>query len=300
MVRAQYSLLKETVHEFIEDNVMKLSASLAYYTIFSIGPLLLVIISLTGLFFETAAVTGKIYDQIKNLVGANGADQVLKIISNMQHEQTAAKYSIIGFAVLIFGATTIFADIQDSINYIWSIRAKPQKGWVKYLKNRLLSFSLIVGIGFLMMASLLVSTVVDLLTGKLLEFFSTGTVVVFKIVNMALLFLIVSFLFSVIYKVLPDARIRWKDAFIGALFTSLLFLLGKFLIGVYLTYSNFSTYGAAASIIVILTWVYYTSTILYFGAEFTKVYAIRKGGGIRPYTNAVYILKRETKELEED
>ena len=122
------------------------------------------------------------------------------------------------------------------------------------MKNRLLSFSLIVGIGFLMMASLLVSTVVDLLTGKLLEFFSSGTVVVFKVVNMALLFFIVSFLFSVIYKVLPDAKIKWKDAFIGALFTSLLFLLGKFLIGLYLTYSNFSTYGAAASIIV--SWLY--------------------------------------------
>lgn len=293
-----FKLLKDTFSEFSADNVVKLSASLAYYTVFSIGPLLLVILSFTGLFFEKASVTGKIYEQIKGLVGKDGADQVINILQNMQEQNTAAKFSIIGTAILIFGATTVFADIQDSINYIWSIKAKPKKGWLKYLKNRLLSFSLVVGIGFLLVVSLLVNTLTDALTDKLQDMFVDAAVLVFQVFNVLLLYAIISVLFAVIYRVLPDARIRWKDAFVGACFTGLLFLLGKFLIGYYLGSSELgNTYGAAASVIIILSWVYYTSIILYFGAEFTKVYALNMGGGIEPYDTAVFIIKREAKEL---
>lgn len=293
-----FKLLKETGKEFSNDNVVKLSASLAYYTIFSIGPLLLVIISLTGLFFETEAVTGKMYWQMRSLVGEQGANQVINIINNMRAQNAAAKYSIIGFIVLIFGATGVFADIQDSINYIWSVRAKPKKGWLKFIKNRLLSFSIILGIGFLLIVSLLVNILTDALTGKLQEIFANTTVVVFQLLNILILFGIISLLFAVIYKVLPDAKIKWKDAFVGARFTGILFLIGKFLIGYYLGSSDLaSTYGAAASVIIILSWVYYTSIILYFGAEFTKVYALNRGGGIIPYDTAVFIIKREAKEL---
>lgn len=297
-VKNGFNLLKSTFTEFSEDNVMKLSASLAYYTVFSIGPLLLVIISLTGLFFEREAVTGKLYGQISGLIGVSGAEQVLKIIQSMREQQSAAKFGIIGAAILVFGATTVFTDIQDSINYIWSIRAKPKKGWLKYITNRLLSFSIIVGMGFLLIVSLFVNTLADLLTARLEELFVMEAVLLFKGVNLLILFLIISFLFAVIYKVLPDARIRWKDAFVGAWFTGLLFLIGKFAIGYYLGNSDMGvTYGAAASVVVILSWVYYTATILYFGAEFTKVYALTKGGGIVPYDNAVFIIKREAKEL---
>jgi membrane protein len=293
-----FKLLKETFSEFSADNVVKLSASLAYYTVFSIGPLLLVIISLTGLFFEQNAVTGKIYYQLSGLVGKDGADQVINILQNIREQNSAAKFSIIGTAILVFGATTVFADIQDSINYIWSIKAKPKKGWLKYLKNRLLSFSLIVGIGFLLVVSLLINTVTDALTSKLQDMFVGAAVIVFQVFNVLLLYGIISVLFAVIYRVLPDARIRWKDAFVGAGFTGLLFVLGKFLIGYYLGSSDLgNTYGAAASVIIILSWVYYTSIILYFGAEFTKVYAMNKGGGIQPYDTAVFIIKREAKEL---
>ena len=143
-----FRLLKKAASEFSTDNVIKLSASLAYYTIFSIGPLMLVIISLTGLFFEKERITGSIYQQLNNFIGSQGADQILSIIQEMQHQNQAAKFSIIGIILLIFGATGVFAELQDSINYIWSIRAKPKKGWLKFLKNRLLSFSLIVAIGF--------------------------------------------------------------------------------------------------------------------------------------------------------
>lgn len=293
-----FSLLKNAGQEFITDNVIKLSASLAYYTIFSIGPLLLVIISLTGLFFEKETITGNIYQQMYNFIGKQGADQVLSILEQIQKQNAAAKFSIIGIILLIFGATTVFADIQDSINYIWSIRAKPKKGWLKFLKNRLLSFSLIVGVGFLLVVSLLVNTLTDLLTNQLQQLFIDAAVIIFRILNIIILFGITTLLFAVIYKVLPDAFIRWKDAFFGASFTSLLFIAGRFLIGLYLTQSDIAnTYGAAASVIIILSWVYYSSIILYFGAEFTKVYALNIGNGIRPYDTAVFIIKKEAKEL---
>jgi membrane protein len=293
-----FKLFKETISEFSNDNVVKLSASLAYYTIFSVGPLLLVIISLTGLFFETESVTYQMYAQMRSLVGEEGARQILNIIDNMRAQNIAAKYSIIGGVILAFGATGIFADIQDSINYIWSIRAKPKKGWLKFITNRLLSFSIILGIGFLLIVSLLINLMTDAMVGRLQKLFDTQMVILFQVLNIALLFAIITTLFAVIYKVLPDARIKWKDAFIGAGFTGMLFIIGKFLIGYYLGSSEMgNTYGAAASIIIILSWVYYTSIILYFGAEFTKVYAINRGGGIKPYDTAVFIIKREAKEL---
>lgn len=297
-IKKYWSILKETAKEFGADNVTKLSASLAYYTVFSLGPLMLVIVSLAGVFFETEAVKWKVYWQINQLIGQNGADQIITIISKLQ-EKDASAFGLIGAVILLFGATTIFADMQDSINYIWSIKAKPKKGWLKFLKNRLLSFSLIVGLGFLLIVSLLVNTAADLLTRKILNGLDKSAVEIFNVINTGILFVIISFLFAVIYKVLPDAKIRWKDSFIGACFTGVLFLLGKFLIGYYLGSSNMdNTYGASASIVIILSWVYYTSIILYFGAEFTKVYALRCGGGIHPYDTAVFIIKKEAKEVE--
>lgn len=297
-IKKYFKLLVEAGNEFVEDNVVKLSASLAYYTVFAIGPLLLVVISLAGLFFEQNDVTGKVYFQIRSLVGAEGADQILSIINNMQQENTAAKFSVIGVIILLFGATGVFADIQDSINYIWSIKAKPKKGWLKFLKNRLLSFSLVIGIGFLMMVTLTINTLTTALTDRLQQIFDDVAVIFFQVFNVVILYVIITCLFAIIYKVLPDAKIRWKDAMVGAGFTGFLFLIGKFLIGFYLGNSDISsTYGAAASIIIILSWVYYTAIILYFGAEFTKVYALNMGGGIEPYQTAVFIIKREAKEL---
>jgi len=294
-----YNLLKTTFKEFIDDNVVKLSASLAYYTVFAIGPLIMVIISLTGLFFDKEDITARLYYQIQLLVGKTGAEQIFSIVNNIQSQNSdATLFSTVSIAILIFSATTVFADIQDSINYIWSIRAKPKKGWLKYIQNRLLSFSIIIGLGFLLMVSLLVNTVTDALTDRLQRLFSEDMVDVFRIVNALILYVIVSLLFGVIYRVLPDAKIKWHDAMRGAWFTGALFLLGKFLIGYYLGSSTIgTTYGAAASVVIILSWVYYTSIILYFGAEFTKVYALKLGGGIVPYDTAVFIVKREAKEM---
>jgi membrane protein len=293
-----FKLLKQTGTEFIDDNAMKLSASLSYYTIFAIGPLLLVIISFIGIFIDKETVTSSINEQITGLLGAQGTDQILSIIDALQKEKDAHKFSIIGIVSLFISATAVFLEIQDSINYIWSIKAKPKKGWLKLITDRLLSFSLIIGLGFLLVVSLLANTVADLLTHQLVRLIGHGEAILLQGVGFMILFAIITTLFGIIYKVLPDAKIHWRDAFIGASFTGVLFLIGKFLISYYVAGAKVgNTYGAAASVIIILLWVYYSGIILYFGAEFTKVWALNRGHGIKPNDTAVFILKRHVKEL---
>jgi membrane protein len=200
--------------------------------------------------------------------------------------------------VLVIGATGVFTEIQGSINYIWAIQAKPKKGWLYLLISRLISFSLIVVFGFIAMVSLVINSLMDLISDYLVRYFSHLTVYFFYGVNLLLILAVTVLLFTIIFRILPDAIIGWRDAFIGAVFTGVLFMVGKLLIGIYLGHSNIGLmYGAAASVMIILVWVYYSSIILYFGAEFTKTYAMRHGGGIRPNENAVFILKRESREL---
>ncbi len=297
-LREYFNLIKEACSEFYYDNDTLLSSWLAFYTIFSIGPLLLVIITLMGLFYKKAQVTDQVFQQLSTLVGKSGAMQLKSILDNIANQDNTTLFGIIGVVVLIFGATGIFTEIQGSINYIWSVKAKPKKSWLKYITDRLLSFSLIIGVGFLMLVSLFADLLLDLLSGRLQSFLGDGYIILIKGVNMALLFAVVTFLFAVIYKVLPDARIHWRDALVGASCTGVFFLIGKFLIGYYIGSSaTTNTYGAAASIIILLSWVYYSAIILYYGAEFTKVYAMKMGKGITIYDTAVYIIKREAKEV---
>lgn len=295
-----WKIFKQSVTEFLNDNCIKLSASLSYYTIFALGPMLIVIISFAGIFLGRDAVEGKLYDQIKALIGSAAALQVQNIIANLQHSQKSVTAAVIGIVLLVLGATGVFTEIQGSINYIWSIRAKPKKGWLKFLTNRLISFSLVISCGFILLVSLVINALMELLNEKLQLYFKSVTIIVFYILNLALIFAVITALFAIIFKVLPDATIKWKDAFVGASFTALLFMLGKFLISLYIGKSNVGlTYGAAGSIIVILVWVYYSSLILYFGAEFTKIYSIHHGTGIKPIDTAVFILKSEAKEIGE-
>lgn len=295
-----WKIFKQSVTEFLNDNCIKLSASLSYYTIFALGPTLIIIISFAGIFLGREAVEGKLYDQIKMLIGSAAAIQVQSIIANLQQSNQSVTAAIIGFVLLILGATGVFTEIQGSINYIWSIRAKPKKGWLKFIINRLISFSLVISCGFILLVSLVINAVMELLNEKLQYYFQSVTIVVFYILNWALIFAVITALFAIIFKVLPDATIRWKDATVGAAFTALLFMLGKFLISLYIGKSNVGfTYGAAGSIIVILVWVYYSSLILYFGAEFTKIYSIQHGAGIKPIQTAVFIIKHEAKEVGE-
>lgn len=297
-LRNIFDLLKETGNEFSDDHATKLSASLAYYTIFSIGPLLLVVISILGRVYKREYVTEQLFAQVSNYIGKPGAAQLQSMLENMSGQQSSVLFSIIGAVVLFFGATGIFTEMQSSINYIWSIKSKPKRGWLKYIIDRLLSFLLILCMGTLFLATLLLNVVIDLISGKLHHFVGSANVIFVKGGNIALLLLMVTFFFAVIYKVLPDARMAWKDVLVGASFTGVLFLIGKFLITWYLTTSTtVSAYGAAASLIILLSWIYYSALILYFGAEFTDVYARKFGSGITVKSTAVFIIKREAKEL---
>jgi len=296
MVRVKFffSLVKESFSEFMEDNALKLSAALSYYTIFSLAPMLLVIISMVSIFFGREAFQGELFGQIAGLVGKDASIQLQEIIKNAEVSNKSVTAATIGVITLLIGATGVFAEIQDSINYIWSIKSKPKKGWLQYLKNRLLSFSVIITLGFLLMVSLGVNALVDLLSSRLERHFSEISVIVFSGLNIALVVVIITALFTVIFKILPDGHLRWKECIVGASFTAILFLIGKFGISFYLGKSDLgATYGTSASIVILLTWVYYSSIILYFGAEFTKIYAKSDGVGIEPNEHAVLVVRRE-------
>ena len=288
------SILKKTFNGFLEDRALKLSAALSYYTIFSLAPLLLLMISLAGLFLGRDAIQGHVFNEINGLIGNQAAAQIQDIIKNMELSGKTNIALIIGAVTLIIGATTVFGEIQDSINLIWKIKAKPKRGWVKLLKDRLLSSSLIVGLGFLLIVSLMVNGALMALNDLIKRYFPEMTILLFNAINIAISFTVITVLFAVIFKVLPDAKIAWKDVRMGAFFTACLFMLGRFVIGMYIeTTSTGSAYGAAGSVIIILVWVYYTAAILYFGAEFTKVYAEHIGARIEPADYAVYVEQHE-------
>lgn len=278
---------------FIDDNGLKLSASLAYYTIFSIAPLLVLILALIGLFLRDAQNRELLYVQIQHYMGLQASTQIKEIIKNYAVHGKSVAALISGGAVLLIGASSMFVEIQDSLNIIWRVKAKPKKSWLKLIQNRFLSFSLIASLGFLLLVSLAINILVAALSTKIQHFFPGITVILF-VVNLVITFFVISVLFAIIFKVLPDVKISWRDVRSGAIFTALLFMLGQYLISLYIQYfANSSAYGAAGSIIVILTWIYYTSSILYIGAEFTQVYAEAIGSKIEPAEYAVAVKQTE-------
>jgi len=296
--KTAFVILKETVNTFMDNKGLKLSASLAYYTLFSMAPLLLLVISLAGAFFGREAIEGSVFGELNGLVGNEAAAQIQQIIKNMELSGSTTLSLVIGAVSLIIGATTVFGDIQDSVNKIWSVKAKPEKGWLKLVKDRLLSGSIIIGLGFLLIVALVVNGAVSafdyLLKGWLPDF----SVILLTALTILVNFLVLALLFGVIYKVLPDAKIKWRDVRAGALFTAALFMLGRYIIGIYIDKADVgSPYGAAGSLIIILIWVYYSAAILYISTSFTKVYAAAKGENIKPSDHAVYV---EEKEVESD
>ncbi len=289
-------ILKASWKEFLEDNVIKLSASLSYYTLFSLAPMLIVIISLTGIFFGKQAVTGELFVQIKNYVGDDAALQIQNMIGNANLLQESVKASIIGIITMIIGATGVFAEIQSSINFMWGIKTKSKRGILKYFINRSLAFLILLGMGLLLIISLLINSIIQSFSYRINEKFPFFPTELASNLNTIFIFVILSILFAVIFKVLPDAIIHWKDALIGSIFTSVLFMFGKWAIGFYLSVVTLgSTYGAAASLVIILLWVYYSAIIIYFGAEFTHMYALHAGKGITASKNAVFIQHREVR-----
>jgi membrane protein len=285
-----------TFNGFLDDKGLKFSASLAYYTVFSLAPLMMLLVFILSIYFGHDAFEGKIYPELKGFVGAEGAAQIQSIVKSVQLGKSVTAITI-GVITLIVGATGIFMEIQDSLNIIWRVKAKPKRGWVKMLTNRLLSFSLVIALGFLLTVSLIINGLLAALAGHLSRYLSHFDFV-FNFIDLGITFLVIATLFGIIFKYLPDVKIRFKDVRTGAIFTALLFMLGKYLIGIYIgTMKISSTYGAAGSIIIIFVWIYYTSALLYLGAEFTQVYAEFTGRKIEPAEYAVAI---EQKEIERD
>ena len=287
-------VLVKCFKNFIDDKILKLSASLAYTTVFSFGPLLVVIIFLCSIFLGQDAVQGRIYDQMKQFVGPDTALQLQTIIQNASLSGKGTSAAVIGIIMLLFSATAVFAEIQDSINTIWGFKAKPQKGIWQFLRTRFLSFSIVIGLGFLLLVSLAVTTIVEGLSNRLKSHFPDVTVIVFYILNLVISFLVITVLFLLIFKVLPDAKTKWKDVLPGAIASSVLFMIGKFGISFYIGKSNIgSTYGAAGSLVILLLWVYYSAIILYLGAEFAMAWSAHKGSSLQPNDYAVSLKKVE-------
>ncbi|AFY44875.1 YihY/virulence factor BrkB family protein [Nostoc sp. PCC 7107] len=285
--QAIVGLFQETFQEWSEDKASRLAAALAYYTIFSIAPLLIIVIAIAGAVFGEEAARGEIVRQIQGLVGRDGAEFIEIAIRNASQPKTGAIASIISILLLLLGATGLFTELQDALNTIWEVQPKPGRAMKNVVRQRALSFAMILGIGFLLLVTLVISTGLTAVVG----YFSNllpGVDILWRILNFLLSFTISTLLFGLIFKVLPDVKITWNDVLIGAVITSLLFSLGRYLLGQYLGNNSFgSTYGAAGSLVVILAWVYYAAQILFFGAEFTQVYARRYGSGIRPTRNAI-------------
>ena len=278
-----WSVLKKAFAGFVEHNATRMSASLSYYTLFSLAPMLLTIIALTSIFVGQDAVEGQVYGQIKGLLGSDAAKQIQDIIKNTQQSGQSGWAAVVGSVTLLIGATGTFAEMQDAINLIWGLKPKPRNGIVSYLITRLLSFSLIVSLGFLLLVSLGVNALLNAFSERAEALFSEATFYIFWGLNIFVVWSVIALLFAIIFKVLPDGKIGWKEALIGAGFTSLLFMLGKYGIGLYLGQSSVgSAYGAAGSVVLILLWVYYSALILYFGAEFTKAYTELTGKHIVP------------------
>ncbi|MFI5160318.1 MAG: YihY/virulence factor BrkB family protein [Sphingobacteriales bacterium] len=292
-IKQLWKVIAATFMGFINDNGLKLSASLAYYTIFSIAPLIIIVISVTSLVLHHYNYNDTLYAQMGKFIGKDAVIQLQQIVTHLQLSGKTGTALIIGGAILLLGASSMFVEIQDSLNIIWNVKSKPKKGWLKWLKNRFLSFSLIIALGFLLLVTLVVNIAVNALSTRL-ERILPVSVTLFDLLNLVITLIVIAILFGIIFKFLPDVKIKWRDVRAGAIFTALLFMLGQYLIGLYLKYTaQGSGYGAAGSLVVILVWIYYTSAILYIGAEFTEVYAEARGSDIEPAEYAVHVQQTE-------
>lgn len=282
-----FSMLKATYNEWNEDEPFRQSAVIAYYSIFSLPALLIIIINTVGLVFGEQAVQGEISTQISNLVGAEAAQQVEEIIASVSQQENNILAIIIGIGTLLFGATGVFYQLQQSLNKVWEVELKPDAGYKKLAIDRATSLGVILAIGFLLLTSLVLTAALTALSDWIQNRLPDFTIYLFQLANLVISFGVVTLLFALIYKVLPDVTISWHAVWVGALVTALLFTIGKSAIGFYFGQSNpASAFGAAGSIILILLWVNYSALIFLFGAEFTQVYARRYGERIEPNSYA--------------
>ncbi|NEP17968.1 MAG: YihY/virulence factor BrkB family protein [Leptolyngbya sp. SIO4C1] len=288
-VKRIWRLLKETFQEWNEDKASRLAAALAYYTVFSLAPLLVIVIAIAGFFFDQAAVREQLTQQIQSLIGPEGAELATTTLENASRpgDNTSLIASIISIVLLLVGATGVFSQLQEALNTVWDVEARPNNAAEGFVKKRLLSFAMLLTIGFLLIVSLVISTALAALSTYLTTLLP-GADVLWQLLNLALSLAIITVMFALLYKYVPDVKIDWRDVWVGSFITAILFTIGKFVLGLYLGNSGFSsTYGAAGSVVIVLAWVYYSAQILFFGAEFTQVYARRYGSRIRPSEHAV-------------
>lgn len=295
--RSVLALVKEAFSEWKEDNASRLAASLAYYTTFSISPLLVLIIAVAGLLGSRQAVHDQVMVQIEGLVGHEGMVFVENMLAGASQPRHGVLAGVLGILALLLGALGVFTELQNSLNTIWEVKPKlvqdmKQSIW-HFLKQRIISFSMVLAIGFVLVASLAVSAALSAL-GNLRLNTSIFPVWLFQAINQLISFIVITLLFALMFKVLPDAKIAWWDVWLGAGVTSLLFNLGKFAIGFYLGRSSISSsFGAAGSLVVILVWVYYSAQIFFFGAEVTQVYANDWGSRTDNDKDAINMSERE-------
>jgi membrane protein len=283
-----WDLIKATFNDWIDDKAPRLGAALSYYTLFSLAPVLVIAIAVAGFVFGEEAARGQIVGQIEGLVGVEGGKAIQLLLESVSKPSTGVLATIIGFITLLVGATGVFVELQDALNTVWEVRPKPGQAVKGLLRSRLLSFGVILGVGFLLMVSLVVSAglaAFSRFVGDALP----GYVLFGQIMNIVISLGVTTVLFAMIYKILPDVKLAWKDVWVGAASTAVLFTLGKFLIGLYIGKGSVaSAYGAAGSIVALMVWVYYSAQVLLLGAEFTQVYAERFGKHIVPADNAEY------------
>lgn len=279
-------VLKDTIVGFIDDNVTRLSASLAYATLFSIIPFLSLLITI-GVYFQMD-LANQLYVELKSIVGPEVAEALSYIIANAEKADTSTFAAIVSLIISIFGATTIFAEIQNSLNTIWGIKAVPKKGWLKYIKNRILSFSVILVFAFILLITFTITNIIGELSKNFMVNYPEVATSLVRIIGIIINIIITTIIFTLIFKILPDAKIKSRDVCIGAMVTTILLLIGQWGISFYIEMTNVgSVYGAAAFMIVFITWIYYSSIIIYLGAEFTKAWANEMGGKIVPDEYAV-------------
>ena len=281
-----FKLLKETFDSWMEDNALRLSAALAYYSIFSIAPLLVIAISVAGLVLGEEAVRGQLGEQLQGTIGKQAAEAVQTMVQSASKRSDGWLGASLGFATLMLGASGVFGQLKDALNTIWEMKAKGGAGVWGFLRARLLNFGMVLVIGFLLLTSLLLTTAFAALSGYFEKLVGVPAFVG-ALVGLGVSLSLVTVLFAFIFKVLPDAQIEWRNVWTGAAVTALLFELGKFGLGIYLgRASTASSFGAAGSVVLLLLWVYYASAILLFGAEFTRVYARATGHEIKPVPGA--------------
>lgn len=293
--KERMAFMKAVFDKWNGDNCFGMSAALSYYTIFSLAPILIIVISIAGYFFGREAVTGEIYGQIKGLIGAEGALGVQNLVEKAYLDKEASLFAkIIGGITLVVSATATFSTLQGSLNTIWEVKPKPDKNILHLVMARVMSFALLTSIAFLLMVSLIISAALSILDNYIARVLSEWSVYVIGAIQFAVSFGVITVLFALIFKVLPDVKMKWGDLWRGAVVTSALFTIGKFLIGLYLGQSDLdSTYGAAASIIVIILWVNYSSLIFFFGAEYIFMDVRKRGSVMEPTKNAMKVIRKE-------